>query len=207
MNEWGRRTYMGGSFAVRNYLRWPLGRCVGPKNSPLFRRKRLGVKVLNPGSLPIEFAYFREVTEPCLLNWSDKAGSPKGGNGDTYAINHFHFNFLFHELCQEHSCKSSIKCTCASQTSICLSDPASIPLQFFSLQAAQVVFLKHHSDSQVSCCFPFCSEWILQPCLNILVSLPDPTSYFHSLHSSFYFSSHHTLSNFAHAVPWQLGLC
>lgn len=38
------------------------------------------------------------------------------------------------------------------------------------------------------------------------VSLLEPISYFHPLHSSFCFSNH-TLSNFAHAVPWQLGPC
>lgn len=78
----------------------------------------------------------------------------------------------------------------------------------FSLQAAQVVFLKSHSGSQVSCCSPSCSEWVLKPCANIPPSLPlipFPTSILYTPASIS--PASYTLSNFAHAVPWQSVLC
>lgn len=48
--------------------------------------------------MPIGFAYFREVVEPCLPNLSDKMGSPKVEKYDAYIVSKLLFLQLFHAM-------------------------------------------------------------------------------------------------------------
>lgn len=82
--------------------------------------------------MPIGFAYFREVVEPCLPNLSDKMGSPKVEKYDAYIVSKLLFLQLFHAM----DCAKGIVSKALSNVEVFikllhgLADPPFAPVQF-----------------------------------------------------------------------------